>query len=198
MGCGGRSATGDTIWHHDGREKLRFIRFFFYLDPLDTESGALRVIPGSHKLGDSYANSLVQAITNAGDLSAEETYQQDTGRHDEGSAFLQIYGVAPEEVPAAVLTSRPGDVILFDHRILHAAFGGDCRRFFTINFSERADEPHLADMCGWVTFHLRRAYPEPLVTGAMVATAGRERMLHLEQVLAHQGDLHELVRAELA
>jgi hypothetical protein len=205
--------AGDTHWHHDGREGLRFIRFFFYLDPLDADTGALRVIPGSHKIGDSYANSLVQAITKHGDLSAEQGLalsKTDRNRYkdmseDERAAlmeerqeqFLEIFGVPGDEIPATALSSRPGDVILFDHRIMHAAFGGRDRRFFTINLCERADERLLPDMRDWVTFHLRLSYPEPLVTGQMVETAGPERMLHLEQVLAHQDELYELVRDEL-
>jgi hypothetical protein len=222
MGCNGAPSSGDTPWHHDGRERLRFLRFFFYLDPLTAESGALRVIPGSHKLGDAFANGLVRAITGDGDLSAEDSYQarpQDEGelqRYRELSdeerkalararsrqhrdEFLTIFGVPGEQIPAAVLSSEPGDVILFDHRIMHAAYGGsDHRRFFTINLSERADEDHMADMRGWVTWHLRASYPDALVTGAMVETAGPERMRHLEQVLAHQPELQERVRAELA
>jgi hypothetical protein len=222
MGCNGAPASGDTPWHHDGREKLRFLRFFFYLDPLGAESGALRVIPGSHKLGDAFADSLVHAITGKGDLSAEDSYQaRETDDHplkrhrelteEERKAaikeatekhrdeFLEVYGVNGEDIPAAALTSRPGDVILFDHRIMHAAYGGgDRRRFFTINLSERADERLIGDMRGWVTWHLRASYPDPLVTGAMVEDAGPERMRHLEQVLEHQPELQERVRAEFA
>src|SRR5262249_11099144 len=62
VGCDGNFSVGDTGWHHDGREQLRFIRFFFYLDPLDAASGALRVIPGTHKLGDAFADGVVEAL----------------------------------------------------------------------------------------------------------------------------------------
>ena len=37
------------------------IKIAFYLDPLTADSGSLRVIPGSHRIGDAYATALNDA-----------------------------------------------------------------------------------------------------------------------------------------
>ena len=59
-GSDGNFYVGDTRWHSDGyaRSKYRNIKFAFYLDPVDRDTGCLRVIPGSHHRGDDYAEGL--------------------------------------------------------------------------------------------------------------------------------------------
>jgi hypothetical protein len=39
---------GSTKWHRDADATLKSVGFIFYLEPLNAESGALRVLPGSH------------------------------------------------------------------------------------------------------------------------------------------------------
>ncbi len=39
---------GDTGWHRDSEDTLATMGFLAYLEPLTTQTGALRVIPGSH------------------------------------------------------------------------------------------------------------------------------------------------------
>ena len=58
MGSDGNYYVGDTGWHSDGwhhKGKPQHLKIAFYLDPLTRDSGALRVIPGSHRDGDGYA-----------------------------------------------------------------------------------------------------------------------------------------------
>ena len=70
----------------EAKTTTRHLKVAFYLDDeLDAETGALRVIPGSH-LNEGLGDSLV-----AMDL--------------EGA-----------DVPATVVDTRQGDVVLFDHR----------------------------------------------------------------------------------
>ena len=63
---------------------------------------------------------------------------------------------------------------------------------FTINMSERFDDDDLTalrqDISSLVRFWAERAYGE-----AMIRTAGPRRMRHLEQRLANDGHLPELV-----
>lgn len=40
--------SGSTTWHRDSDLSVASIGFLFYLEPLGPESGALRVLPGSH------------------------------------------------------------------------------------------------------------------------------------------------------
>ena len=66
-------------------------------------------------------------------------------------------------------------------------------RMFTINMSQRFDDDDLAalrkDISSLVRFWAERAYGE-----AMIRTAGPRRIRHLEQRLANDGHLCELVR----
>ena len=59
-GSDGNFYVGDTLWHSDGYRESKYLSFkmAFYLDPVTAKSGCLRVIPGSHKYGDVFGNSL--------------------------------------------------------------------------------------------------------------------------------------------
>src|SRR5205085_360439 len=131
-----------------------------------------RVMPGSHRIGDSYA----------------ETLHKEIGRSEE------LWGLHGRDLPAAALETQPGDVVCFNHNTKHAAFGGGARRrMFTINLCQRYPEdrlPELRDYIGGAArFWIERAYGE-----AMIRTAGPERMRHLEQVMANDGHLAEAAR----
>ena len=54
MGSDGNYYVGDTQWHSDGWKKSNHpihLKIALYLDPLTRDTGALRVIPGSHLYG---------------------------------------------------------------------------------------------------------------------------------------------------
>ena len=78
----------------EAKTTTRHLKVAFYLDDeLDAETGALRVIPGSHLnegLGDSLA---------AMDLERPRRAHP-----------------RPLDVPATVVDTRKGDVVIFDHR----------------------------------------------------------------------------------
>lgn len=170
VGSDGNYYTGDTAWHRDGRhEKYRHIKIAFYLDPLDGNSGALRVIPGSHRLHDQYGADL-----------------NETNRSSEA------WGVSGPEVPAQVLNVAPGDVLVFNHNLMHSSWnGGNTRRMFTLNLCQRhaeADVQELKDYISFVSrFWLDRAYGDE-----MMRTAGPGRLKHLEQIMANDGHIAEL------
>lgn len=172
-GSDGNYYTGDTRWHSDGyggRGGVRHIKLAFYLDPLTSETGALRVIPGSHRVGEPFADELERDIR-----ASEERWGVD-GRH----------------VPAISLDTAPGDVLVFNHDIKHAAFGGsNRRRMFTMNCCQRYPEEKLQDLCDYISgaarFWVERTYGD-----IMVQTAGPERMVHLEQCMANDGHLAAL------
>ena len=174
-GSDGNFYVGETRWHSDGarkREDPMYIKIAFYLDHLTRDTGALRVIPGSHLPGDGYADALSARIGNS---------QEQWGLHG-------------RDIPAAVLETQPGDLVMFNHNTKHAAFGGGVRRrMFTINLSQRYPEDRLDDLRKQIAtasrFWINRKYGEK-----MVCTAGPERMRHLEQNLANDGHLAELSR----
>lgn len=163
MGSDGNYYTGDTGWHSDGwNAGQRFLKIAFYLDPLTPETGALRVIPGSHRVGDRFSEQLQRAV---GDLAS--------------------LGVSGPELPAWSTTIRPGDLMVFDHQLKHASFGGgSSRRMFTINLCQRFPEEQLEQLQDYLVGHARFLI-ERNVGETMLRTAGPQRLRHLEQVMAN-------------
>jgi hypothetical protein len=177
LGSDGNYYVGDTGWHSDtdwsgrmrGKPPRVFYKMALYLDPLTRATGALRVIPGSHRFGDRYA----------------ETLQEFLRRPDE------TLGVPGSDVPAVALETQPGDVLLFNQNLKHSAWGGSRqRRMFTLNCTARYTEgelPYLRnEISAFARFWVDSVYGE-----AMLRTAGPRRRIHLEQTLAHQGHLVE-------
>ena len=175
MGSDGNYYVGDTGWHSDGWKKATdptHLKIAFYLDPLTRDSGALRVIPGSHRQGEPYADWLQEKVK---------------GSQDE-------WAIGGADVPAMALETQPGDVVCFNHNTKHAAFGGSKRRrMFTINLCQRYPQDRLQDLRDYISgsarFWVERKYGD-----TMVATAGPERMVHLEQPMANDGHLAALAR----
>ena len=116
IGSDGNLYVGDTYWHPDNRAHLPIsIKVALYLDPVNENTGCLRVIPGSHI-------PMVSVLLEESPL-----------RGPEGGRCM---GLKPNEVPAFPIVSEPGDVVFFDHRTWHSSFGGRTgRRMFTMNFS---------------------------------------------------------------
>jgi hypothetical protein len=174
-GSDGNFYVGETGWHSDGARKPEdpiHIKIAFYLDPLTRDIGALRVIPGSHHFGDGYADTLSHEIRNS----------------------QELWGLHGRDIPAAILETQPGDLVMFNHNTKHAAFGGSIRRrMFTINLSQRYPENRLEDLRKQIAtasrFWIDRKYGEK-----MVRSASTERMRHLEQNIANDGHLAELSR----
>ncbi|MBM3265691.1 MAG: phytanoyl-CoA dioxygenase family protein, partial [candidate division Zixibacteria bacterium] len=180
IGSDGNFYVGDTGWHSDtdwsgklrGKPPRVFYKIAFYLDPLTRDTGALRVIPGSHRYGDYYAEALQEGVRTP----------------------VQTWGVTGAEIPAVALETQPGDVVLFNQNTKHSAWGGgQRRRMFTINCTSRysdEDIPYLLnEISAFARFWIESVYGDE-----MIRTAGPERMKHLEQPLAYQDHLAEEVK----
>ena len=173
MGSDGNYYVGDTSWHSDGwHASIKHIKIAFYLDPLTRDSGCLRVIPGSHKAGDAFADACQ--------------------RHVPRSLTPEGFGMHGRDLPAQALETQPGDIVCFNHNTKHASFNGSAqRRMFTINLCQRYPENRVQELRDYISggacFWIERAYgPE------MLRTATPQRMRHLEQVMANDGHLAEL------
>jgi len=162
----GNYYSGDTGWHRDGFHRVgEFLKVAFYLDPVKAESGALRVVPGSHR-----------------DEMHWET------RHPAHSE--KLWGIPAREVPAYAIESEPGDLLIFNHNIIHAAFGGSgWRRMFTLNLCRNCRTPEeVEDMKAFIN-GTDRFWLTQLHSEVMRRTAGPERMRHLQQVIDHEYEL---------
>ena len=115
IGTDANRYTGDTHWHRDtGTIHQYGVKFAFYLQPVGGNTGALRVIPGTHRLpNDDEFTDGVQSL-----------YRW-------------------RQVPCAVLASEPGDVVAFDLRMWHASHGGsDDRQMCTIVYYANPKNPN--------------------------------------------------------
>ena len=76
--------AGDTAWHHDSGHDLASVGFLAYLDPLDAEHGALRVLPGSQRYERDDTAAGFAIPTEPGDVIAfdEHLYHASTGGRD--------------------------------------------------------------------------------------------------------------------
>jgi hypothetical protein len=105
--------VGNTSWHfNDGSPniygygpKYQFPVF----GPVTAETGALRVIPGSHK--DPWQSELTRWWPLARASASKERARE----------YL-------DKVPCYVTECDPGDAVLFDMRIVHGTFGGSVDR----------------------------------------------------------------------
>ncbi|MCE9590126.1 MAG: phytanoyl-CoA dioxygenase family protein [Planctomycetes bacterium] len=172
MPSDGNYYAGDTGWHSDGwhQTDIMHIKVAYYLDPLTRDTGCLRVIPGSHKAGEPYAEKLQREV----------------------SRSQELWGIAGKDVPCMALETKPGDIAVFNHNTKHSAFGGSgWRRMFTMNLCKRypaGREQELRDyLNGIARFWVDRAYGE-----IMMKTATPQRMRHLEQVMANDGHIAAL------
>ena len=101
-------------------------------------------------------------------------------------------------IPKRIFSSDPkrGDVVIFNQGTKHSSWGGgDRRRMFTINCTLRHTDEQIPllreEVSGSARFLVDSVYGE-----AMLQSADSARMRHLEQGLANQDHLPELVRRE--
>jgi hypothetical protein len=171
----GRIYHGDTTWHWDAEAPPHtpFYKVAIYLDPLTRDTGALRVIPGTHRIADAYA----QRARSANRCQSE-------------------LGISADAVPCVALETKPGDLILFHQNLIHGSCGGgDRRRMFAINIAPRAEtEEQLAALRGYLGFHLA-PWGEHAHGPLMRENASPRRMRHLAQVIEQEGHLPALHRA---
>ena len=175
----GNFFVGPTHWHSDRYydKPYNSLKVAFYLDPVTKESGCLRVIPGTHNVGDTFGNEVQEAMP-----------------HSERPNHQELWDLTGADIPSIPLESEPGDVLVFNHKIKHAAYGGSStRRMFTIGFQERHPEHDLErlreELSDLVRFWHPRAYGE-----TMIETASPSRMRHLEQRLSLDGHMAALVQ----
>lgn len=143
-------AATDSIWHTDSRapEGFTSLKVAFYLDEVGAGAGCLNVIPGSHH--EDYSVQIRQSL--------------------EGGAWG---GVSSPDVPVSQpLPSQPGDMIVFNHRTWHSAFGGrPGRRSIMANYFQNPTERwHSTWINGLLHSSTRswtdRLFPEELLKGA--------------------------------
>ncbi len=102
--------TSNAGWHNEHGSNVGGVKFLTYLDARTADSGALRVLPGSH----------------IGELAARlATYWS----QDPAASGFERW-----PVPAVVVETEPGDVIAFDAHLFHSSAGGSTRLAWSIEY----------------------------------------------------------------
>jgi hypothetical protein len=102
--------TSNAGWHIDDGPGLGGVKFIAYLEPRAAETGALRVLPGSH-------------------VPEYRSRVDDYARCDPARQGFHGW-----RVPGVVLQTEPGDVIAFDRQLFHSSEGGHDRLAWTIEY----------------------------------------------------------------
>ena len=114
-GSDGNIFAGSTPWHRDYLIKNRSCKVLSYLDEVDGTSGALRVIPGSHFIDDKFSAFLGDGLT-----WPEQPFE---GGFDEKALFGKGHNPTKYKenslIPSAVIEINPGDIIVFNHNLIH-------------------------------------------------------------------------------
>ncbi|MAG35063.1 MAG: hypothetical protein CL878_02270 [Dehalococcoidia bacterium] len=117
----GNITVGDHGWHPDrpgDEEEISFLRLkaMIYLDETTRDAGALRVIPGSHRV------PLHEEI-------------EAKNRHQRGPT-LEPFGIPGADVPCFAYESQPGDVLFFNQSLWHGVFHGWVgRRYIALKYA---------------------------------------------------------------
>ena len=171
LGGDGNFYTGDTRWHSDGFHHVgKFLKVALYLDEVDRNNGCLRVIPGTHRW---------------------DMFQDWEARH--ASESLERWGIEQSDVPAVALETQPGDVVAFNHNLMHASCGGSTRRrMFTLNCCAHSEtDQEIEELKQYIANH-HRYWIDQMHSDVMRGTASPARMRHLQQVIDNEGHLPAL------
>lgn len=106
-------------WHADRPGDVeagyKRVKIMLYLDPMTKETGAFRVIPGSHRPG---FNASLMSFT---DVHAGEN--------------PRFFGMEGADVPCHAAETKPGDIVMFHHSLYHAVYGKrGARRYIALKF----------------------------------------------------------------
>jgi len=168
--------SGDTHWHSDSWSRdVRWIKIAFYFNPLTRDTGCLRVIPWSHRLDDPYATKI----------------------HDELPNLEENWGVSPQEVSSVPLEVKPGELVLFNQRLKHAAFGGNQnRRMFTMNFCEQCQTPEQIESLRDTIGAQARFWVTQMHSHLIRQTGPESRTKYLQQITDNEDILVERIEQE--
>jgi hypothetical protein len=111
----------ESSWHPDtySAPLTRYhVKLSFYLDPIDSASGAIRLIPGTNFQTSRFARTLRRGL-------------------DDPQQISEVFGVDGRDIPSWTLATDPGDLVVWNFRTIHASYnGGQRRRLFSMNFRE--------------------------------------------------------------
>lgn len=115
-GSDGNIFVNGTPWHRDYLLRVKSIKMLVYLEHNDATSGGIVMLPGSQFIGDAYSSYLTQSLTwpEPPVLGGFD----EKGLLPSGNNPLHH---ANKLIPGVPVETYPGDVIVFNHNIVHCA-----------------------------------------------------------------------------
>jgi hypothetical protein len=126
----GMRYLGATGWHADSSSDVASVGFAAYLEPLVAGTGALRLLPGSHRR--AFATAIAAYLAAAAEPPAVDS------------------------LPGIAISTEPGDIIVFDEHIYHASTGGIERLQWRVDYVR---EPESADDIQATRAYFARIFP---------------------------------------
>ena len=137
-GSDGNIFTKSTPWHRDYLIRGRSCKVLIYLQESKADSGALRVIPGTQFVDDSFSSFVGEALT-----WPEPPID---GGFDEKGIFGQGHNPIQfgfnRTIPQTAIATEPGDVIIFNHNLIHctnATRSPHRRRLLGLHFAKNPE-----------------------------------------------------------
>jgi len=162
-------------WHPDRRNHVLGdldyprLKVMLYLDEVRADSGALRVIPGSHR------NPLHDGLYAMLDAAGWEPIPEAENEAD------MPFGVAGDRMPCYIVESSPGDVLFFNQCLFHAAYHASSgRRYIALKFAGNPATDQNIDA-------LRRGSEKAFMPHESLLTSENARVRALVQPLAEIG-----------
>lgn len=132
-GMWGVDSLADHHWHPDGgwvpeQMTAHRLKVMIYMDEQRRDTGALRIVPGSHR------SALHEAL-----LSFTDVADDDDPRY---------CGMRGPDVPCHAIETDPGDIVFFNNWLFHAVYGKvHPRRCIVLKFMEAPSlESHFAEI----------------------------------------------------
>ena len=125
--------TRNHCWHSDRVEFLGLdyglVKHMIYLEPTTKQTGALRVVPGSH-------------FKQFGEMLGPLNSQQECTCRD-------LFGVEGDQMPCAALESEPGDLVMFNHYLFHGVYHKQPnRRYIVLKYAAKPTRAeHVKALC---------------------------------------------------
>jgi len=145
-GSDGSLFAHGSRWHRDTATVGRRLKMNVYLSSASAMTGAFRIIPGSHNIGDEFSNHIGRATAwpesaHLGGFSEKGYFP---GTISPVSRAKKLYLKSKKQhVPHHTISFDKGDVVLFDDRALHCVYApvyAKLRRLITILFSEQPQQ----------------------------------------------------------
>ena len=135
--------VGDSVWHYDGGcFEASGVNNLIYTQPVRADSGALRIIPGSH------LPAFHEMVASFDPLGPQWTRAAATPEQKQRA--LDDIGA----IPCFVCDADPGDVVSFHLRVYHGSLGGGTdRRACTLAYHAQPQTPEQTELAILVSQH---------------------------------------------